>query len=80
MSSCLFPLGLTPTANVTVEELDLEGPLPSRPTQEPDYLLFLSWAFVLSFVFYVFANSALGQRLYQSLATFGREPEHQHID
>ena len=66
--------GLDPVPNITVEPWDYEGPLPGTPTQESDYLLLVCWAFILGVCYSMFQKSAVGQRLLQSFANFGREP------
>ena len=86
---CLFlhPVNLSRFAGLEfnsslleVTDLDYVGPLPSVPTQERDYLLWLSWIFIISFSSYMFSRSHTGLRLWNYVNSFGAVHEHHHID
>jgi len=62
--------------NVTSE--DLLGPLSSVPTEEADYLLWVSWVFVIVFSSIVFVQSSYGQQWINKVCILWQE--HQHID
>ena len=72
--------GLKGNKSVEVTQEDHEGPLSSVPTEEVDYLLWLSWIVVLGFTVHMASNTATARSLWQFLASFGQEHNHQHID
>ena len=64
---------------MTVEEEDYIGPLPSKESDDPDYLLWLSWIFIICFSSYMFSKSHTGAALFDYIGHLGHI-EHQHID
>lgn len=64
------------TVNVT--EVDYLGPVPSVPTDEPDYLLLISWLFVIFCSSFMFVKSSKGQQWINRVRILWQE--HQHID
>ncbi|XP_071106492.1 thioredoxin domain-containing protein 15-like [Haliotis cracherodii] len=70
--------GLEPNTTVNVTEGDFQGPLPSVPTEDPDYLLWMAWVFVLICSSYIFVNSQYGQQSINRVRVLWQE--HQHIE
>ncbi|KAH3872419.1 uncharacterized protein LOC127868762 [Dreissena polymorpha] len=70
--------GLQPNTSVQVTEADYQGPVPSIPTNEPDYLLLLSWLFVICCSSYMVVKSNKGQQWINKVRILWQE--HQHID
>lgn len=70
--------GMEPDTAVNVTEADFEGPLPSVPSDETDFLLWLSWLFVIVFISVVFVRSSYGQHYINKVKILWQE--HQHID
>ena len=79
LTVCFYVLGLQGNSSVEVEEEDYLGPLPSTPTDDPDYLLWLSWIFIISFSCYMFSNSRTGLAIFEYIGHLGNI-EHQHVD
>ncbi|KAL4240942.1 thioredoxin domain containing 15 [Mactra antiquata] len=73
--------GLQANTTVNVTEIDYLGPVPSVPTNEPDYLLLISWIFVIFCSSYMFIKSNKGQQWINKVRTLWvLWQEHQHID
>ena len=72
----LYVTGIAPQSSVTVEEQDLIGPLSSELSHEPDYLLALSWLFVITCAIVAGLRSATGQRVWNTLTNHA----HLHVD
>lgn len=70
--------GLAPEGLVNVTSVDFEGPLPSEPTREMDYMLWLAWFFILSCCGFGFSKSTLCSRITESIRNNWREAEAQH--
>lgn len=70
--------GLDPNVSVVLEDQDYEGPLPSVPTPETDYLLCLAWVFVCVCSTYMFTVSSTGQHIINRVMVLWQE--HQHIE
>lgn len=70
--------GLEANNTVNVMEADHVGPVPSIPTNEPDYLLMISWAFVIFCSTCMFVKSTKGQQWINRVRILWQE--HQHID
>lgn len=69
---------MEPDTDVNVTEADFEGPLPSVPSDETDYLLWISWLFVVIFISVVFVRSSYGQHYINKIIILWQE--HQHIE
>lgn len=70
--------GLTPVGAVNVTSADFEGPLPSEPAQETDYLLWTSWLFIVFCCVLAFAKSPLCHYIKESVRNNWLEAEAQH--
>ncbi|XP_064603486.1 thioredoxin domain-containing protein 15-like [Liolophura sinensis] len=70
--------GLDPNVSVVLEDQDYEGPLPSVPIPETDYLLWLAWVFVCACSTYMFTVSSTGQHIINRVMVLWQE--HQHIE
>ncbi|XP_033119711.1 thioredoxin domain-containing protein 15-like isoform X2 [Anneissia japonica] len=70
--------GLQPDSSVEVLTQDYDGPLPSIPTKEPDYILWLSVAFLALFTIYMMYQHCghIVARLHQEMVG----DVHEHID
>jgi len=68
--------GITPQSSAVVEEQDFIGPLSSELTHEPDYLLALSWLFVIVCTVVAGLRSSTGRRVWNMLTNHA----HLHID
>lgn len=74
--------GMQANSSVEVTEDDYIGPLQSEPTQEIDYLLLLSWLFVILCCIMGAVRSSAGVRVWNTLVAMGHHEQHhhQHID
>ena len=74
--------GINANVSVNVTDEDREGPLSSVPTEETDYQLILSWAFVLVCAVVALIRSSVGVRVWNTIAAIGRHEERQlrHLD
>lgn len=70
--------GFQANQTVNVTEEDYIGPVPSTPTNEPDYLLMISWIFVILCSTCMFVKSTKGQQWINKVRILWQE--HQHID
>ncbi|XP_059156799.1 thioredoxin domain-containing protein 15-like [Physella acuta] len=70
--------GLNPDKTVKLEPTDFVGPLPSVVSRGRDWLLWLSWSFVISCSMYGFVRSGFGQSSITRLRVLWQE--HQHIE
>ncbi|XP_078659771.1 uncharacterized protein LOC144904630 isoform X1 [Branchiostoma floridae x Branchiostoma belcheri] len=70
--------GLEGDQTVEIQPEDFAGPLPTAPTSEPDYFLWASWGFLVSFGVIAMARSSPGKRLLVRLGIL--VPVHQHAD
>lgn len=70
--------GMEPDISVNVTDDDYTRPLPSVPADETDYLLWISWLFVVIFVSVVFVRSSYGQLYINKVKILWQE--HQHIE
>lgn len=70
--------GMSANSSVTVTDEDAVGPLKSQPNQESDYLLWLSWAFVILCSAMAVARSDVGFRVWNTLVAIGHHQEHHH--
>ncbi|XP_052068397.1 thioredoxin domain-containing protein 15-like [Mytilus californianus] len=70
--------GMEPEISANVTEDDYIRPLPSVPSDETDYLLWISWLFVVIFVSVVFVRSSYGQLYINKIKILWQE--HQHIE
>ncbi|XP_064632754.1 thioredoxin domain-containing protein 15-like [Lineus longissimus] len=70
--------GFKPLPDVNLTDADFEGPVPSTPTNHPDYLLLLAWVFIIICVTYMVVKSNSGQQLWQKVQHLWLE--HQHLD
>lgn len=70
--------GFQANLTVNVTEEDYIGPVPSTPTNEPDYLLMISWIFVIFCSSCMFIKSSKGQQWINKVRILWQE--HQHID
>ncbi|KAH9513008.1 Thioredoxin domain-containing protein 15 [Bulinus truncatus] len=70
--------GLMPDKYVKLEPTDFVGPLPSIVVRGRDWLLWLSWTFVISCSLYSFVRSHYGQNCISRLRVLWQE--HQHIE
>jgi len=68
--------GVAPQSSVAVEEQDFTGPLSSELSHEPDYLLALSWLFIIACAVVAGLRSATGRRVWNLLTNHA----HLHID
>lgn len=68
--------GIMPQSSAVVEEQDFIGPLSSELSHEPDYLLALSWLFVITCAVVAGLRSTTGQRVWNTLTHHA----HLHID
>jgi len=68
--------GIMPASSAAVEEQDFIGPLSSELTHEPDYLLALSWLFVIACAVIAGLRSTTGRRVWNTLTNHA----HLHID
>jgi len=62
-------------ANLTHIEFDFVGPLPSKIVDKPDWLLLISWCFLLITGVYYFCRSTLATKVYVWFVTTWREAE-----
>lgn len=76
--------GLNPkSANLGITEEDLAGPLSSTPEQRFDFVLILSWIFIICCCFHFFTQSSIYKRLAENIRNNWREAEqanHEHTD
>lgn len=74
--------GLSPASSPILIEEDYNGPVPCSPQVTLDYVLTLSWLFVIGCFAYLFGKSAMFKGIVQSLVNTWREAEaqHQHVD
>uniref|UniRef100_A0A2C9JBY6 Thioredoxin domain-containing protein n=2 Tax=Biomphalaria glabrata TaxID=6526 RepID=A0A2C9JBY6_BIOGL len=70
--------GLLPDKHVKLEPTDFVGPLPSVVVRGRDWLLWLSWTFVIMCSTYSFVRSHYGQNCITRLRILWQE--HQHIE
>lgn len=70
--------GLDPDMTVNVTDADYLGPVPSIPTDDTDYLLIISWIFVIFCSSCMFIKSSRGQQCIRQVRQLWQE--HQHID
>lgn len=70
--------GFEPNTTVTVMPQDYVGPLQSVATETTDYMLIVSWMFVMSCSAFMFVQSNLGQQWINKVKILWQE--HQHID
>lgn len=70
--------GFEPNITVTVTSEDLSGPLPSVAMETTDYMLLVSWLFVIFCSGFMFVQSSLGQQWINKVNMLWQE--HQHID
>lgn len=70
--------GLEPIGPVNVTEEDYLGPLPSTPSDEIDFHLWLAWLFILTCCMYAFWRSSVCQQMIESIRNDWREAEAQH--
>ncbi|XP_061191278.1 thioredoxin domain-containing protein 15-like [Saccostrea echinata] len=70
--------GFEPNTTVTVLPQDFAGPLQSVATETTDYMLIVSWMFVVSCSAFMFVQSNLGQQWINKVKILWQE--HQHID
>ncbi|CAG2195297.1 unnamed protein product [Mytilus edulis] len=70
--------GMEPDISVNITDDDYTRPLPSVPADETDYLLWISWLFVVIFVSVVFVRSSYGQLYINKVKILWQE--HQHIE
>jgi len=68
--------GIQSQSSAAVTEEDFIGPLSSELTHEPDYLLILSWLFVIACVIVAGLRSTTGRRVWNTLVNHA----HLHID
>ncbi|XP_078579501.1 thioredoxin domain-containing protein 15-like isoform X2 [Branchiostoma floridae x Branchiostoma japonicum] len=71
--------GLEGDPSVELTPEDFAGPLPTAPTDEPDYFLWASWAFFASFGVIAMVRSSPGKRLLVRLGVL-MPVQHQHVD
>lgn len=77
--TCLFLIvGLYPNTTLNVTDEDYIGPLPSVPTEDVDYLLWVAWIFVVICSGFLFVQSSYGQHWINRVKILWQE--HQHID
>ncbi|XP_074647873.1 thioredoxin domain-containing protein 15-like [Tubulanus polymorphus] len=67
-------------SEVNITEADYIGPLSSVPTEDTNYLLILSWAFVIAFSSIMIAKSNSGMQLWHKVQLLWQEHQHQHVD
>lgn len=74
--------GMQANSSVEVMDEDYAGPLQSEPTLEMDYLLLLSWLFVILCCIMGAVRSSAGVRVWNTLVAMGHHEQHhhQHID
>lgn len=70
--------GFEPNITVTVTSEDLSGPLQSVAMETTDYMLLVSWLFVIFCSGFMFVQSSLGQQWINKVNMLWQE--HQHID
>ena len=70
--------GLTPAEAVEVTDQDRVGPVPTRIQQRTDYVLILSWSFVLICAIHLIIKSSTFKRLTEYVRNNWREAEAQH--
>lgn len=70
--------GFEPNITVNVTSEDLSGPLPSVAMETTDYMLLVSWLFVIFCSGFMFVQSSLGQQWINKVNMLWQE--HQHID
>ncbi|XP_041364499.1 thioredoxin domain-containing protein 15-like [Gigantopelta aegis] len=70
--------GLDANSTVNVTESDYLGPVPSVPTTDTDYLLWLAWIFVIGCSGWMFVHSHYGQQSINRVRVLWQE--HQHIE
>jgi thiol-disulfide isomerase/thioredoxin len=71
--------GITYNSTVDVLPEDFVGPLSSELSVEPDYLLVLSWLFVLCCAVVACVRSATGRRVWNTLVAIGNHGQGQHL-
>lgn len=69
--------GMEPETAANVTDDDYLGPLPSVPSDETDYLLWISWLFVIVFISVVFVRSSYGQLYINKIKILWQEHQHQ---
>ena len=74
--------GLSPVGDLVLIESDQEGPVPTTPIVKVDYVLILSWLFIILCVSYMLGKSSIVKQLLESIRTTWREAEaqHEHLD
>lgn len=74
--------GLSPSSSPILIEEDYVGPVPAAPQPALDFVLILSWAFVMACFVYLFGKSSLFRRFVDSVRNTWREAEaqHEHLD
>lgn len=70
--------GLDPVGAVNVTSADFEGPLPSEPLHETDYILWVSWLFIIFCCVLGFTKSPLWHYILESVRNNWLEAEAQH--
>lgn len=70
--------GFEPNITVTVTSEDLSGPLLSVASETTDYMLLVSWLFVIFCSGFMFVQSSFGQQWINKVNMLWQE--HQHID
>lgn len=77
---CIYYIsaGFEPNTTVAVMPEDFIGPLPSFATETTDYMLLVSWLFVIFCSGFMFVQSNLGQQWINRVKILWQE--HQHID
>lgn len=74
--------GLSPASSPIITEDDKQGPVPTSPESRLDFVLVISWLFVIFCFSYLFGKSAFFQRMVESVRNTWREAEaqHEHLD
>ena len=74
--------GLKPVHEASLSPQDWEGPVPTVPVSRLDYVLVLSWLFLLLCSCYYFSKTHLFSMIIEYLRSNWREAEaqHQHLD
>lgn len=67
-------------SDIVIEQTDFLGPLPSTASIEVDYLLILSWCFVILLSVIMFLRSRTGYKIFHFIASFGQEHQRHHVD
>lgn len=70
--------GLSPASSPILTEQDQQGPVPTTPEDRVDFVLVLSWLFVMFCFSYLFGKSAIFKKIVETVRNTWIEAEAQH--